>query len=132
MNCGLCPSINWQRRSRRVHGHIRRMARKRPRSGRPRSDDANRRRLYPMEIRRGSQLAKPRRLDDVDWTRGSKRHGQDPSPTFRVSGGKLQWQYSGEATWKDLLDLAVITGEDGADGREIELRVDSGFLQSAL
>jgi hypothetical protein len=59
----------------------------------------------------------------------------------------IQWRYEGETTWTDLVALSEITGETGAtgatglqgeqgipgtpgdDGQEIQLRVDSGYIQ---
>lgn len=44
---------------------------------------------------------------------------------------QIQWRYVGEGdgAWRDLVALDAITGGDGADGREVQLRVDSGYIQ---
>jgi hypothetical protein len=69
---------------------------------------------------------------------------------LRVDSGYVQWRYVGDESWTNLIALATITGADGApgtpgadgqdgapgtpgadgeDGREVELRVDSGYVQ---
>ena len=54
---------------------------------------------------------------------------------FQVSGGYIQWKYSGDETWMNLIDLATLTGEDGingtdgTDGREVLFQVSGGYIQ---
>lgn len=64
---------------------------------------------------------------------------------LQINGDYVQWRYEGEDNWHDLVAVSAITGTDGLDGknaadgqngadsqddgREIELRVDNGFIQ---
>lgn len=48
------------------------------------------------------------------------------------NGAHVQWRYSGDVDWTDLVSLAAITGADGdagEDGREIELRNNTTHVQ---
>ena len=69
-----------------------------------------------------------RGADGVDGTDGKQ-------VTFQVSEGFIQWQYVGDTTWTNLIDLQTITGADGsngtdgADGREVLFQVADGFIQ---
>ena len=44
---------------------------------------------------------------------------------FRNNGSSIQWRYAGESddTYRNLVSIAELTGNDGADGKQIELRV---------
>jgi hypothetical protein len=60
---------------------------------------------------------------------------------LQKSATHIQWRYEGETTWTDLVALSEITGPtgatgtagtngvDGTDGQEVQLRVDSGYIQ---
>ncbi len=60
---------------------------------------------------------------------------------MRVDSGYIQWQLTGDTEWKNLISLdelkvtggtggtVGVPGTPGKDGREIELRVDGGYLQ---
>lgn len=81
--------------------------------------------------------------DGIDGINGSD--GIDGLPgrdvNLRVADGYIQWQHQGEATWQNLVLLADLTGAkgadgqqgkdgaDGTDGREIELRLNQGYIQ---
>ena len=58
--------------------------------------------------------------------------------TFQVSEGFIQWQYVGDTTWTNLIDLQTITGADGsngtdgADGREVLFQVAEGIYSVAI
>ena len=43
---------------------------------------------------------------------------------FRNNGSSIQWRYAGESddTYRNLVSIAELTGNDGADGKQIELR----------
>jgi len=51
---------------------------------------------------------------------------------LQVSNGYIQWQYVGETSWNDLVDLVTLTGPigtDGEDGREVLFQVSEGYIQ---
>lgn len=60
---------------------------------------------------------------------------------LQVSLTHIQWRYTGQTTWTDLIALSELTGApgpqgtpgadgaDGADGREIELQTDPTYIQ---
>lgn len=43
--------------------------------------------------------------------------------------GYVQWRYSGETTWRNLMPLSMITGSDGSDGRTVDLQEAGGWIQ---
>lgn len=56
-------------------------------------------------------------IDGVDGDDGAP--GADgETPELQNSGTHIQWRYVGEMTWNDLVALADITGDDGADGAD--------------
>ncbi len=48
---------------------------------------------------------------------------------LRVSDGFIQWQYSGDTTWNNLVSLASLLGPQGNPGKEATFRVFEGFIQ---
>ena len=48
---------------------------------------------------------------------------------IQVSNGEIQWKYSNESLWKKLISLKELTGEKGSDGKNVEFKVNDGFLQ---
>lgn len=48
---------------------------------------------------------------------------------LRVDSGYLQWQYEGDASWINLLDLATLTGAKGEDGASVILQIEAGVIQ---
>ena len=56
--------------------------------------------------------------DGVDGTNGT--NGVDGSDgrdvLFQVSEGYIQWQYTGDTTWTNLVSLSTLKGSDGVDG----------------
>lgn len=51
---------------------------------------------------------------------------------LRVSGGYIQWQYSGDASWQNLIAVSALTGANGTngeDGAETAFRISDGYLQ---
>jgi hypothetical protein len=48
--------------------------------------------------------------------------------------GYLQWQYAGDDTWNNLVDVASLQGADGLDGQEVEMRfdADTSYIQWRL
>jgi len=48
---------------------------------------------------------------------------------FRVSGGYIQWQYSGDTGWVNLVSLADLRGADGLDGEPVDLRVTATHIE---
>ena len=48
---------------------------------------------------------------------------------YRNNGTHLQWKYTHESEWKDLVSLDDITGEDGKDGNDIYIGYD-GYIWS--
>ena len=83
--------------------------------------------------------------DLVDLSALTGAAGQDGADGREIelqnNGTTIQWRYVGETEWKDLVDLSALTGAtgqdgkdgqdgaDGTDGREVELRVDGGYIQ---
>ena len=60
------------------------------------------------------------------------------SVVLQVSNGYIQWKYSNETVWKNLISLSDLVGskgdagpqgEQGTDGKTSEFRVDSNFIQ---
>lgn len=54
------------------------------------------------------------------------------SVSFQVADGYIQWQYVGDTTWSNLIELTALTGSDGADGtdgREVTFQVADGYIQ---
>jgi len=49
---------------------------------------------------------------------------------FQVSGEYIQWKYTGESVWKNLIELATLVGPIGDSGREIQFQVNEGYVQS--
>ena len=51
---------------------------------------------------------------------------------LQVAGGFIQWQYTGDTAWNNLISLASLTGANGADGKNLLLQVASGYIQWKL
>lgn len=49
--------------------------------------------------------------------------------SLRVADGFIQWQYTGDATWNNLVSLASLLGPQGNPGKEATFRVFEGFIQ---
>lgn len=81
-----------------------------------------------------------------DWLASIRgENGEDGREVLlRVSGGYIQWQYSGDASWQNLIAVASLTGPagtngtngtngtdgtNGDDGREVTFRISEGYLQ---
>nr|DAK13118.1 MAG TPA: hypothetical protein [Caudoviricetes sp.] len=65
------------------------------------------------------------------WAVGDK--GKDGREVqFQVSTTAIQWRYTDETVWHDLVSLASLIGpkgNPGADGREIECRLSGDWVQ---
>jgi uncharacterized repeat protein (TIGR02543 family) len=48
------------------------------------------------------------------------------NPVFRIEAGWLQWQYQGDTSWNNLLEIATLKGSNGKD---ISLRVANGAIE---
>ena len=51
---------------------------------------------------------------------------------LQISEGNIQWQYAGESSWTNLINLISLTGAggiNGTDGREILFQVSDGYVQ---
>lgn len=48
---------------------------------------------------------------------------------FRISSGYIQWQYSGDTGWVNLVALADLKGADGVDGDPVYLRDNGTHIQ---
>jgi hypothetical protein len=48
---------------------------------------------------------------------------------LRTNATHIQWSYSGENSWSDLVSLDLLTGPSGEDGKSIEFDVQNGFLK---
>ncbi len=54
---------------------------------------------------------------------------------FQVSDGYIQWQYTGDTIWTNLVSLSTLTGADGSngtngvDGKEVLFQVSDGYIQ---
>ena len=51
---------------------------------------------------------------------------------LQVSNGFIQWRYTGDIEWNNLIDLLTLTGaqgDKGDDGREVIFQVNNGLLQ---
>lgn len=51
------------------------------------------------------------------------------SPVLRKGTTHIQWSYEGEASWTDLVSLSDISGTDGTNAKQVEIRSDQGFVQ---
>ena len=47
---------------------------------------------------------------------------------FRVEGGKLQFKYTADDTWNDLINIADLKGQDGQNGITPQFMVENGNL----
>lgn len=69
----------------------------------------------------------------IGWSKAAKTG--DTLPELRNNGTAIQWKYSDEADWHDLVAIADITGPtgqkgaDGANGKTPEFRVSENTLQ---
>ena len=69
----------------------------------------------------------------IGWSKATKTG--DALPEVRNNGTAIQWKYSDEADWHDLVAIADITGPtgqkgaDGANGKTPEFRVSENTLQ---
>jgi uncharacterized repeat protein (TIGR02543 family) len=48
---------------------------------------------------------------------------------MRVAEGAIQWQYSGDSTWTNLVLLSSLVGPAGVDGKEVTFKVEAGYIQ---
>ncbi|MBG0762351.1 bacterial Ig-like domain-containing protein, partial [Acholeplasma laidlawii] len=54
---------------------------------------------------------------------------------FQVSGGYIQWQYTGDSSWTNLVELTSLVGPagqdgvDGINGKQVTFQVSEGFIQ---
>jgi hypothetical protein len=67
----------------------------------------------------------------VSGTPGEDGH----SPMMTVADDAIQWKLDNETTWRVLIPLSEIDGEDGTDGtngRSLEMQVSGGFIQTRL
>ncbi len=48
---------------------------------------------------------------------------------FRRNETHIQWRYTGEPKWKNVMAIADITGSDGQNGREVEFRTTETHVQ---
>jgi len=75
--------------------------------------------------------------DGQDGTNGNDgANGVDGREVdFQVAGGHIQWQYSGEDSWNDLIDLVSLIGPaghdgtDGSDGKQVTFQVIDGYIK---
>ena len=63
-------------------------------------------------------------------------NGQDGREvTFKVENGYIKWQYEGDTTWTNLIELSSLIGpkgdkgNDGTDGREVTFKVENGYIK---
>jgi S1-C subfamily serine protease len=49
--------------------------------------------------------------------------------TLKVESGYIKWQYVGDSSWTNLIDLELLKGEDGTDGKEAVFRVSDNYIQ---
>ena len=83
--------------------------------------ETERRRLYSLAAQSGYEGTYEEWLDSI---RGAE-------VLIQVSDGFIQWKYSDDTVWKDLISLDSLTGEKGNpgnDGREIELKVANDYI----
>nr|WIF89110.1 InlB B-repeat-containing protein [Acholeplasma laidlawii] len=54
---------------------------------------------------------------------------------FQVADGFIQWQYTGDSSWTNLVELTSLVGPagqdgvDGIDGKQVTFQVSEGFIQ---
>jgi len=54
---------------------------------------------------------------------------------FQVAEGYIEWQYTGDTTWTNLVELTSLVGPagadgvDGTDGKQVTFQVSEGFIQ---
>ena len=48
---------------------------------------------------------------------------------LQVDGEFIKWQYSGDASWSNLIDIDSLKGAAGANGRDIELQKTAAYIQ---
>lgn len=88
-----------------------------------------------VQITVNSGVASIRNLGNVQLVGDSGGQGGEDGREVELRTNEetrqIQWRYVGEGddAWRDLVALDAITGGDGADGREVQLRVDSGYIQ---
>jgi hypothetical protein len=78
-------------------------------------------------------------IDGVNFSRGASMTGQQVYTLckgadgreiqLRSADGFVQWQYKGDATWTNMVNLSALKG---ADGRELGIRVSGGYIQTSL
>ena len=63
-------------------------------------------------------------------------NGQDGREvTFKVENDYIKWQYVGDTTWTNLIELSSLIGPkgdkgtDGIDGREVIFKVENGYIK---
>ncbi len=63
-------------------------------------------------------------------------NGQDGREvTFKVENDYIKWQYVGDTTWTNLIELSSLIGpkgdkgNDGQDGREVTFKVENGYIK---
>lgn len=62
--------------------------------------------------------------------RGGGQPGADGKPVELQQGsGYVQWRYQGDAAWRNLMPLSMITGSNGDDGRTVDLQESEGWIQ---
>lgn len=70
-------------------------------------------------------------LDGIDGVDGTD--GKDV--VFQVADGYIQWQYTGDTAWANLIDIVALTGTDGQDGtngtngKDVLFQVSDGYIQ---
>ena len=54
---------------------------------------------------------------------------------FQIADGYIQWQYQGDTSWSNLVELTSLVGPagadgvDGIDGKEVTFQVSEGYIQ---
>ena len=63
-----------------------------------------------------SSFASTRKVRFSDLKEAISLYSGGQQVELRKSGSSLQWKYSGETTWRELVALSEITGPQGATG----------------
>ncbi len=72
-----------------------------------------------------------------EWLETVKGPQGDPgrNVNLQIADGYIQWQYAGDETWNNLIQLSTLVGPagadgtNGADGEEIVFQVSEGYIQ---
>jgi len=84
--------------------------------------------IYDMGVESGAILVETTYEEWLETVRGPQGESAK-DVVIQIADGFIQWQYVGDTTWTNLIELVALVGPAGADGLEVTFQVANGYIQ---